>query len=71
MCLCSGAQSVRLSEASWTVACKFSLSMGFSRQEHCSGFPFPTPGDLPHPGIESTSLETPELAGGPLDLTIA
>ena len=35
--------------------------MEFSRQEYCSEFPFPPPGDLPDPGIEST---TPELAGG-------
>ena len=27
-------------------------SMGFSRQEYCSGVPFPSPGDLPYPGIE-------------------
>ena len=31
------------------------LSMGFSRQEHWSGLPFPSPGDLPHPGIEPGS----------------
>ena len=30
-------------------------SMGFSRQEHWSGLPFPSPGDLPDPGIESRS----------------
>ena len=36
------------------------LSMGFSRQEHWSGLPVPTPGDLPDPGIEPTS---PALAG--------
>jgi len=29
--------------------------MGFSRQEYCSGLPFPSPGDLPYPGIEPTS----------------
>ena len=29
--------------------------MGFSRQEHWSGFPFPSPGDLPDPGIEPRS----------------
>ena len=33
----------------WTVACKASLSMGFSRQESWSGLPFPAPGDLPDP----------------------
>ena len=32
------------------------LSMGFSRQEYWSGLPFPSPGDLPDPGIEPTSL---------------
>ena len=35
--------------------------MGFSRQEYWSGLPFPSPGDLPDPGIEPTS---PALAGG-------
>ena len=29
--------------------------MGFSRQEYWSGLPFPSPGDLPDPGIESGS----------------
>ena len=36
------------------------LSMGFPRQEYWNGLPFPSPGDLPHPGIEPVS---PELAG--------
>ena len=44
-----------------TVAHQAPLSMGFSRQEHWSGLPFPSPGDLPGPGIESTS---PALAAG-------
>ena len=35
-----------------TVAHKVPLSMGFSRQEYWSGLPFPSPGDLPNPGIE-------------------
>ena len=39
----------------WTVALQASLSMGFSRQEYWSGLPWPTSGDLPNPGIESTS----------------
>ena len=37
---------------SWTVACKAPLSVGFSRQEYWSGLPFPSPRDLPDPGIE-------------------
>ena len=38
-----------------TVACQAPLSMGFSRQEYWNGLPFPSPGDLPDPGIESCS----------------
>ena len=37
-----------------------SLSMEFSRQEYWSGLPFPTPGDVPDPGIEPVS---PTLGG--------
>ena len=37
---------------SWAVAHQTSLSLGFSRQEYWSGLPFPSPGDLPDPGIE-------------------
>ena len=36
----------------WTVAHQFPLSMGFPRQEYCSGLPFPSARDLPNPGIE-------------------
>ena len=46
------------------IACQASLSMGFPRQEHCSGLPFPPPGDSPNPGIELASLASPALAGG-------
>ena len=41
-------------EAPWTVAYQSPLSMGFPRQKHRSGLPFPSPGDFPNPGIEST-----------------
>ena len=40
----------------WTVAPQASLSMEFSRQEYWSGLPFPSPGDLPDPGIKPGSL---------------
>ena len=40
-----------------------SSAMEFSRQEHWSGFPFPTPRDLLHPWIGLRSLESPALAG--------
>ena len=38
----------------WTVALQALLSIGFLRQEYWSGLPFPSPGDLPDPGIEPT-----------------
>jgi len=38
-----------------TVAHQVLLSMGLSRQEYCSGLPFPSPGDLPYPGIKLRS----------------
>ena len=43
---------VRLFAIPWTVARQAPLFMGFSRQEHWSGWPFPPLGDLPDPGIE-------------------
>ena len=43
---------VWLCMTSWTGACHAPLSMGFSRQEYWSGLSFPSPGDLPDPGIE-------------------
>ena len=42
---------VQLFVTPWTVACQSPLFMGFSRQEYWSGSPFPSPGDLPDPGI--------------------
>ena len=46
---------VRLFATPCTVAYQALPSMGFSRQEYWSGLPFPSPGDLPDPGIESRS----------------
>ena len=56
----------------WTVACQALLSMGFSRQKYWSGLPFPSPRNLPDPGIEPASpalagrFFTPEPLGKPL-----
>ena len=47
---------VRLFVTPWTVAYQASPSMGFSRQEYWSGLTFPSPGDLPNPGIEPGGL---------------
>ena len=51
----------------WTIAYQAPLSMGFSRQEYCSGLPFPSLGDLPNPGIElvSPSLQADTLLSEP------
>ena len=58
---------VQLFATPWTVAYQASPSMGFSRQEYWSGLPFPSPGDLPHPGIEprSPALEADALTSEP------
>ena len=46
-----------------TAACQPLLSIGFSRQENWSGLPFPSPGDVPNPGIKSVCLASPALVG--------
>ena len=46
---------VQLFATPWTVAYQAPLSMGFSRQQYWSGLPFPSPGDLPDPGIKPRS----------------
>ena len=58
---------VRLFATPWTVAHQAPLSMGFSRQEYWSGLPFPSPGDLPNPGIEprSPALQADTLTSEP------
>ena len=51
----------------WTVAYQTPPSMGFSRQQYWSGVPFPSPGDLPNPGIEpgSPALQADALPSEP------
>ena len=58
---------VRLFGTPWTVAYQSSPSMGFSWQEYQSGLPFPSPGDLPDPGIEprSPTLQVDALPSEP------
>ena len=55
---------VRLFSIPWTVPCQAPLFMEFSRQEYWSGLPFPSPGDLPDPGIKPGSPEIPFLHMG-------
>ena len=65
---------VQLFVTPWTVAYQAPLSMGFSRQGYWSGLPFPSPGDVPDPGVEpgypvlqADALQS-ELLGKPLYL---
>ena len=51
----------RLFATPGTSACQAPLLIGLPRQKYWSGLPFPTPGDLPDPGIEPTSPESPAL----------
>ena len=55
MCMCVLVSRVQLFVTPWTIACQGPLSMGFSRQEYWSRLPFPSPGNVPKPGIEPRS----------------
>ena len=59
---------IRLFVTPWTVACQAPLSMGFSRQEYRRGLPCSSPGDLPDPGNEHTSLMSPNWQAASLPL---
>ena len=64
-CVCHIYSAVSNSVTLWTVAHQAPpLSMVFSRHEYWSGLPFPTPRDLPNPGIEPGSLASPAPTGG-------
>ena len=58
---------VQLFATLWAVARQAPLSMGFFRQEFWSGLPFPSPGDLPEPGIKlrSPTLQADALTSEP------
>ena len=62
VCMCVLSRA-RLFATPWTVARQAPLSVGFSRQEYWNGLPFPSPGNLPDPGIKSVSPSSPALAG--------
>ena len=66
--LCGSVLShVRVFANPWTLAYQAPLSMGFSRQQYWSGLPFPSPGNLPDPGIKprSPALQTDALPPEP------
>ena len=58
---------VRFFATPWSVAYKAALSMQFSRPEYWSGLSFPSPGDLPDPGIKpgSSTLQADNLSSEP------
>ena len=61
VCVCVRSIASLVSVDTWTVANQAPLSMNFSRQGYWSGLPFPSLGDLPDPGTESTSPVFPVL----------
>ena len=62
MCVLRRFSCVHLFVNPWTLVLRAPLFMGFPMQEYWSELPFPSPGDLPEPGIEPTSLMSPTLA---------
>ena len=76
VCVCVSHSVVSEFATPWTVAHQAPLSKGFSRQEYWSGLPFPSPRDLPDPGIEPTFpalqaiLYCLSLQGSPLSFQI-
>ena len=72
MCVCT-LSHVLLFAIPWILASQAPLSMGLSWQEHWSGLPFPSSGDIPHPEIKPVSpvltgeLFTTEHQGSPID----
>ena len=62
---CVSRSVVSDSATPWAVAYQAPLSMGFSRQKYSNGLPFPSPGDIPDPGIEpgSPTLQADSLRG--------
>ena len=63
-CMVSHFSCIRFFVTLWTVAHQAPLSMGFSRQEYCSGLPCPPSGDLPDLGTETACPVSPDQAGG-------
>ena len=66
VCVLSG---VRLVATQWTIIHQALGSIGFSRQEYWSRWPFPSPGDLPDPGIEPSSPVSSPLQANSLPVS--
>ena len=69
-CVCAWSLSrVQFFATTWVAAHQAPLSLGFSRQEYCSGLPCPPPGYLPDPGVEPAPPASPALQANSLPLT--
>ena len=64
VCVCAGSVMSNSFATAWTVAHQAPLSVEFFRQEYWSGLSFPSPGDLPDPGIKPLFPVSLALAGG-------
>ena len=62
-CMLSSLSCVQLFATPWTIPGQTLLSVGFPRQEDWNGLPFPSPGDLPNPGIKPVPFMSPTLTG--------
>ena len=67
-CMLSYFSCVQLCVTQWTIACQVPLSMGFSRQEHWSGLPFSSPGDLSNQGLNPCLLHLLHWKAGSLPI---
>ena len=66
MCVCDVLSLVQIFVTPWTLALQALLCMGFPRQEYWSGLPFPSPMDLPDPGIKPMSPVSPAFQANSL-----
>ena len=69
LCILSHFSCVQLFVTLWIVTCQAPLSIGLFWQEYWSGLPFPSPEDLPDPGIEPESTGSPALKADSLPLS--
>ena len=69
LCCAQSLSHVWLSATLWTIARQGPLPMEFSRQEYCSGFPCPPPGESSDPRIEPMSPLSPALQADSLPLS--
>ena len=72
LCVCYSLSHVQLFVMPWTIVHQATLSVEFSREEHCSGLPFPSPGESSPPRDQTLSLtlQTDSLLSEPGGVTV-